>query len=50
MTYIEIDTLPNAMSLFRNSHRKSETYFIISLNKIIEMKLIRTRIIFNELK
>lgn len=45
----KVETLPDAMSLFRNSRKRCENYYVVSLGKIIEMKLVRNRIIFNEM-
>ena len=45
---IKVDTLPNAMSLFRKSNKKCECYYIITLGKRISMTLNRNRITFGE--
>lgn len=45
----KVETLPDAMSLFRNSRKKREYYYITSLGKKLELKLVHNRIAFNEI-
>ena len=45
-----VESICDAMHLFRKSNKKKAYYYIIDLRKTIKLNLIRNRIIFNEYK
>lgn len=45
-----VESICDAMYLFKKSNKKKAYYYIIDLRKTIKLNLIRNRIIFNEYK
>lgn len=45
-----VESICDAMYLFRKSNKKKAYYYIIDLRKTIKLNLIRNKIIFNEYK
>lgn len=45
-----VESVCDAMYLFRRSNKKKAYYYIIDLRKTIKLNLIRNRIIFDEYK
>ena len=45
-----VESICDAMYLFRKSNKKKAYYYVIDLRKTIKLNLIRNRIIFNEFK
>ena len=45
-----VESIHDAMYLFGKSNKKKAYYYVVDLKKIIELNLVRNRIIFNEFK
>lgn len=45
-----VESICDAMYLFRKSNKKKAYYYVIDLRKTIKLNLVRNRIIFNEFK
>lgn len=45
-----VESICDAMYLFRKSNKKKVYYYIVDLKKTVKLNLVRNRIIFNEFK
>ena len=45
-----VESICDAMYLFRKSNKKKAYYYIVDLKKTVKLNLVRNRIIFNEFK
>lgn len=45
-----VESICDAMYLFRRSNKKKAYYYIVDLKKTVKLNLVRNRIIFNEFK
>ena len=46
----KVESILDAMDLFRECHKKIEFYYINSLNKAIKLMMVRNNIVFDEIK